>query len=77
MFRPTTVQLTGLCVQGGEDLDRSHALRCEVSVVRGVEGFCFPSHCSRGERRQLLALARRGTALRQVNTQPLEPGRFC
>ncbi|KAK5926059.1 hypothetical protein CgunFtcFv8_021662 [Champsocephalus gunnari] len=44
---------------GGEDLDRSYAVRCEVSVVRGVEGFCFPTHCSRGERRELLTLARR------------------
>lgn len=51
-----------VCVQGGDDLDRSYAVRCEVSVVRGVEDFCFPTHCSRGERRQLLMLARRGTA---------------
>ncbi|XP_033943868.1 creatine kinase B-type [Pseudochaenichthys georgianus] len=46
-------------LKGGEDLDRSYAVRCEVSVVRGVEGFCFPTHCSRGERRELLTLARR------------------
>ncbi|KAI4832235.1 hypothetical protein KUCAC02_015209 [Chaenocephalus aceratus] len=46
-------------LKGGEDLDRSYAVRCEVSVVRGVEGFCFPTHCSRGERRELLTLSRR------------------
>ncbi|KAE8299971.1 Serine/threonine-protein kinase MARK1 [Larimichthys crocea] len=47
----------------GVDLDRSFAARCEVSVVRGVEDFCFPTHCSRGERRQLLTLARKVFAL--------------
>ncbi|KAK2918474.1 zgc:172076 [Channa argus] len=45
-------------LKGGDDLDRSYAVRCEVSIVRGVEDFCFPTHCSRGERRQLLTLAR-------------------
>ncbi|XP_030580445.1 creatine kinase M-type [Archocentrus centrarchus] len=44
-------------LKGGDDLDRSYAVRCEVSVIRGVEDFCFPTHCSRGERRQLLTLA--------------------
>ncbi|XP_017294255.1 zgc:172076 [Kryptolebias marmoratus] len=46
-------------LKGGDDLDRSYAVRCEVSVLRGIEDFCFPTHCSRGERRQLLLLARR------------------
>ncbi|XP_063738974.1 zgc:172076 isoform X2 [Eleginops maclovinus] len=46
-------------LKGGDDLDRSYAGRLEVSVVRGVEDFCFPTHCSRGERRELLTLARR------------------
>ncbi|KAG7460554.1 creatine kinase M-type-like [Solea senegalensis] len=46
-------------LKGGDDLDRSYAVRCEVSVVRGVDDFCFPTHCCRGERRQLLTLARR------------------
>nr|XP_020475898.1 creatine kinase M-type-like isoform X2 [Monopterus albus] len=46
-------------LKGGDDLDRSYAVHCEVSAVRGVEDFCFPTHCSRGERRQLLTLARR------------------
>ncbi|KAF3688114.1 Creatine kinase M-type [Channa argus] len=45
-------------LKGGDDLDRSYAVRCEVSIVRGVEDFCFPTHCSRGERRQLFTLAR-------------------
>ncbi|XP_029014148.1 zgc:172076 isoform X4 [Betta splendens] len=46
-------------LKGSDDLDGSYAVGCELSVVRGVEDFCFPPHCSRGERRQLLALARR------------------
>ncbi|XP_029014157.1 zgc:172076 isoform X6 [Betta splendens] len=50
-------------LKGSDDLDGSYAVGCELSVVRGVEDFCFPPHCSRGERRQLLALARRGTAV--------------
>ncbi|GAA6233139.1 creatine kinase M-type-like isoform X1 [Lates japonicus] len=60
-------------LKGGDDLDRSYAVRCEVSVVRGVEDFCFPTHCSRGERRQLLMLARR--ALQQLEDEEL-PGRL-
>ncbi|XP_044045337.1 zgc:172076 isoform X2 [Siniperca chuatsi] len=60
-------------LKGGDDLDRSYAVRCEVSVVRGVEDFCFPTHCSRGERRQLLTLARR--ALQRLDEEEL-PGRL-
>ncbi|XP_074485899.1 creatine kinase M-type [Sebastes fasciatus] len=60
-------------LKGGDDLDRSYAVRCEVSVVRGVEDFCFPTHCSRGERRQLLMLARR--ALQRLEEEEL-PGRL-
>ncbi|XP_071380520.1 creatine kinase M-type [Centroberyx affinis] len=59
-------------LKGGDDLDRSYAVSCEVSVVRGVEDFCFPTHCSRGERRQLLSLAR--TALQQLGEEL--PGRL-
>ncbi|XP_037545974.1 zgc:172076 [Nematolebias whitei] len=54
-------------LKGGDDLDRSYAVRCEVSVVRGVEDFCFPTHCSRGERRQLLLLAK--TALQRLEEE--------
>ncbi|XP_050926910.1 zgc:172076 isoform X2 [Lates calcarifer] len=60
-------------LKGGDDLDRSYAVRCDVSVVRGVEDFCFPTHCSRGERRQLLMLARR--ALQRLEDEEL-PGRL-
>uniref|UniRef100_UPI003AB09CED creatine kinase M-type n=1 Tax=Centroberyx gerrardi TaxID=166262 RepID=UPI003AB09CED len=59
-------------LKGGDDLDRLYAVSCEVSVVRGVEDFCFPTHCSRGERRQLLSLAR--TALQQLGEEL--PGRL-
>ncbi|XP_022076800.2 zgc:172076 [Acanthochromis polyacanthus] len=60
-------------LKGGDDLDKSFAVRCEISVVRGVEDFCFPTHCSRGERRQLLKLARR--ALQQLEEEEL-PGQL-
>ncbi|XP_071359265.1 creatine kinase M-type isoform X2 [Trachinotus anak] len=60
-------------LKGGDDLDRSYAVRCEVSIVRGVEDFCFPTHCSRGERRQLLSLATR--ALQRLEEEEL-PGRL-
>ncbi|KAM9363307.1 creatine kinase M-type [Symphorus nematophorus] len=60
-------------LKGGDDLDRSYAVRCEVSVVRGVEDFSFPTHCSRGERRQLLTLARR--ALQRLDEDEL-PGQL-
>uniref|UniRef100_A0A667XUQ6 creatine kinase n=1 Tax=Myripristis murdjan TaxID=586833 RepID=A0A667XUQ6_9TELE len=59
-------------LKGGDDLDRSYAVSCEVSVVRGIEDFSFPTHCSRGERRQLLTLAR--TALQQLQEEL--PGRL-
>ncbi|XP_062244333.1 zgc:172076 isoform X1 [Platichthys flesus] len=59
-------------LKGGEDLDGSYAVGCEVSVVRSVHDFCFPTHCSRGERRQLLTLARR--ALQRLEEEL--PGRF-
>ncbi|XP_045904358.1 zgc:172076 isoform X2 [Micropterus dolomieu] len=60
-------------LKGGDDLDGSYAARCEVSVVRAVEDFCFPTHCSRGERRQLLTLAMR--ALQRLDEEQL-PGRL-
>ncbi|XP_008296238.1 creatine kinase B-type [Stegastes partitus] len=56
-------------LKGGDDLDRSYAARCEVSVIRGVDDFCFPTHCSRGERRQLLTLARK--ALQRLEEEEL------
>ncbi|XP_021413077.1 zgc:172076 [Oncorhynchus mykiss] len=46
-------------LKGGDDFDRDYALSCEVSVVRGVDDFGFPTHCSRGERRQLFMLAKK------------------
>ncbi|KAI4872814.1 hypothetical protein NFI96_016144 [Prochilodus magdalenae] len=46
-------------LKGGDDFDRAYAESCEVSVARCVEDYCFPSHCSRGERRQLLTLAKK------------------
>lgn len=49
-------------LQGTTDVDQSYAVHCELSAVRAVEDFCFPTHCSRGERRRLLQLAQRGTA---------------
>ncbi|XP_030267300.1 creatine kinase M-type-like [Sparus aurata] len=60
-------------LKGGGDLDKSYAVRCEASVVRGVDDFCFPTHCSRGERRHLLSLARR--ALQRLNDDEL-PGQL-
>ncbi|KAK6300238.1 hypothetical protein J4Q44_G00283360 [Coregonus suidteri] len=54
-------------LKGGDDFDRDYALSCEVSVVRGVDDFSFPTHCSRGERRQLLMLAKK--ALDQLAEQ--------
>uniref|UniRef100_A0A3P8UFT5 creatine kinase n=1 Tax=Cynoglossus semilaevis TaxID=244447 RepID=A0A3P8UFT5_CYNSE len=48
-------------LKGSEDLDRSYVLGCEMTIVRSVEDYCFPIHCSRGERRQLLQLAKRGS----------------
>ncbi|CAJ1054171.1 zgc:172076 [Xyrichtys novacula] len=59
-------------LKGGDNLDRSYAISCEVSVIRAVEDFCFPTHCSRGERRQLLSLARR--ALQRLQEEL--PGRL-
>lgn len=38
-------------------------MSCEVSVSRCIEDFCFPTHCSRGERRHLLTLAKKGSAI--------------
>ncbi|XP_068444810.1 zgc:172076 [Clinocottus analis] len=60
-------------LKGTCDLDGSYVARCEVSVVRCVDDFCFPTHCSRGERRQLLTLARR--ALQRLEEEEL-PGRL-
>ncbi|XP_041641103.1 zgc:172076 [Cheilinus undulatus] len=54
-------------LKGGDNLDGSYVVGCEVSVVRGVEDFCFPTHCSRGERRQLLSLAKK--ALQRLDSE--------
>ncbi|KAF4083276.1 hypothetical protein AMELA_G00138040 [Ameiurus melas] len=51
-------------LKGGDDFDRAYAVSCEVSVSRCIEDFCFPSHCSRGERRHLLTLAEKGSAIK-------------
>ncbi|XP_047433525.1 zgc:172076 [Mugil cephalus] len=59
-------------LKGGDDLDGAYAARCEVSLIRSIEDFCFPTHCSRGERRQLLSLARR--ALQRLEEEL--PGRL-
>ncbi|KAI1896917.1 hypothetical protein AGOR_G00099810 [Albula goreensis] len=50
-------------LKGGDDLDRTYVLSCEVAVRRSVEGFSFPTHCSRAERRQLLTLAKKAFSL--------------
>ncbi|XP_051979548.1 zgc:172076 [Xyrauchen texanus] len=45
-------------LKGGDDFDRSYVLSCEVTAGRSIEDYCFPTHCSRGERRQLHTLAK-------------------
>ncbi|XP_051549450.1 zgc:172076 [Myxocyprinus asiaticus] len=45
-------------LKGGDDFDRSFVLSCEVTAARSIEDYCFPTHCSRGERRQLHTLAK-------------------
>ncbi|KAG9266420.1 creatine kinase, testis isozyme-like [Astyanax mexicanus] len=59
-------------LKGGDGCDPVYAVSCEVCVTRCVEDFCFPTHCSRGERRQLLTLAK--TALDQLGEE--FPGKF-
>lgn len=54
-------------LKGGDDFDSNYAVSCEVTAVRGVDDFCFPTHCSRGERRQLLTLAKK--ALEQLSEE--------
>ncbi|XP_038667992.1 creatine kinase M-type-like [Scyliorhinus canicula] len=44
-------------LKGGDDLDGQYVLTCQVSAGRNVDDFCFPPHCSRGERRALEKLA--------------------
>ncbi|XP_078085872.1 creatine kinase M-type-like isoform X2 [Mustelus asterias] len=44
-------------LKGGADLDGEYVLTCQVSTGRNVDDFCFPPHCSRGERRALEKLA--------------------
>ncbi|KAJ8361544.1 hypothetical protein SKAU_G00180690 [Synaphobranchus kaupii] len=46
-------------LKGGDDFDGEYAVGCEVRVSRCVEGFSFPTHCCRGERRQLHTLAKK------------------
>ncbi|XP_017539254.2 zgc:172076 isoform X1 [Pygocentrus nattereri] len=46
-------------LKGGDAFDPAYTESCEVSVARCVEDYCFPTHCSRGERRQLLTLAKK------------------
>lgn len=47
-------------LQGGDYFDEDYVVSCEVSAGRAIDDFCFPVHCSRGERRHLLALAKTG-----------------
>uniref|UniRef100_A0A8C4SZV4 creatine kinase n=1 Tax=Erpetoichthys calabaricus TaxID=27687 RepID=A0A8C4SZV4_ERPCA len=47
-------------LKGAETLDGDYVLSCEMRICRNVEGFSFPTHCSRGERRQLQSLAKQG-----------------
>ncbi|XP_046899681.1 zgc:172076 [Hypomesus transpacificus] len=54
-------------LKGGDDFDGDYAISCEVSVARCVDDFCFPTHCSRGERRKLLTLAKK--ALEQLSEE--------
>ncbi|KAK2869168.1 hypothetical protein Q7C36_001039 [Tachysurus vachellii] len=54
-------------LKGGDDFDQEYAVSCEVSASRCIEDFCFPTHCSRGERRQLLTLAKK--ALDQLSEE--------
>ncbi|XP_020376573.2 creatine kinase M-type-like isoform X1 [Rhincodon typus] len=44
-------------LKGGANLDELYVLTCQVSTGRNVDDFCFPPHCSRGERRALEKLA--------------------
>ncbi|RXN24470.1 creatine testis isozyme-like protein [Labeo rohita] len=44
-------------LKGGDDFDQAYALSCEVTASRSIEDYSFPTHCSRGERRELLTLA--------------------
>ncbi|KAL4612843.1 creatine kinase, testis isozyme-like [Arapaima gigas] len=46
-------------IKGGDDFDQLYVSGCEVCVSRSLEDFSFPTHCSRGERRHLLTLARK------------------
>ncbi|XP_072436846.1 creatine kinase M-type-like isoform X2 [Chiloscyllium punctatum] len=48
-------------LKGGADLDELYVLICQVSTGRNVDDFCFPPHCSRGERRALEKLAKEET----------------
>ncbi|KPP71214.1 hypothetical protein Z043_109894, partial [Scleropages formosus] len=47
-------------LKGGDDFDPAYVAGCKVCVSRSLDDFSFPTHCSRGERRQLLALAKTG-----------------
>ncbi|KAI7804198.1 zgc:172076 [Triplophysa rosa] len=59
-------------LKGGDYFDEDYVVSCEVSAGRAVDDFCFPVHCSRGERRHLLALAK--TVLEQLSEDL--PGKF-
>ncbi|MBN3312823.1 KCRM kinase, partial [Atractosteus spatula] len=52
-------------LKGWDELDSQCVVSCEVRAGRCVEGFSFPPHCSRGERRRLLLLAKK--ALSQLD----------
>ncbi|XP_035257080.1 creatine kinase M-type [Anguilla anguilla] len=46
-------------LKGGDDFDSEYAVACEVRVSRCVDGFSFPTHCCRGERRKLHTVAKK------------------
>uniref|UniRef100_UPI00398F2C05 creatine kinase M-type-like isoform X1 n=2 Tax=Pristiophorus japonicus TaxID=55135 RepID=UPI00398F2C05 len=59
-YQPSEMHKSDMNVEnlkGGADLDEQYVLTCRVSTGRNVDEFCFPPHCSRGERRALEKLA--------------------
>ncbi|KAJ8250497.1 hypothetical protein COCON_G00224190 [Conger conger] len=46
-------------LKGGDDFEAEYAVGCEIRANRCVEGFSFPTHCCRGERRRLHTLAKK------------------
>ena len=36
---------------GGDDFDEKYVKSCRVRIGRSIKGYCFPSFCTRAERR--------------------------